>query len=196
MEALVDMVKDFGFVPEEEILDKHGYKRIYNDALMEMVNRRTTKFENGDLNLHDVTIKNSVEFAATLKERGVKLYLASGTDLGDVVEEAKTLGYAGLFEGGIYGAVGDVSKYSKKMVLNDIIRDNKLAGEELAVIGDGPVELRECRKVGGLAIGIASDEIRRYGLNESKRTRLIKAGAHLIIPDFSQYDNLFTFLSS
>ena len=196
MDALVGMVKDFGFVPEEEILDKQGYKRIYNESLMKMVNRRTTKFENGDLNLHDVTIKNSVEFAAKLKERGVKLYLASGTDLGDVVEEAKTLGYAGLFEGGIYGAVGDVSKYSKKMVLNDIIKDNKLAGEELAVFGDGPVELRECRKVGGLAIGIASDEVRRYGLDESKRTRLIKAGAHLIIPDFSQYDNLFTFLSS
>ncbi|NOX66139.1 MAG: HAD family hydrolase, partial [Chlorobi bacterium] len=44
----------------------------------------------------------------------------------------------------------------------------------------------EGRKVGALCIGVASDEIRRHGINYSKRTRLIKAGAHIVIPDFSQ----------
>jgi len=53
-------------------------------------------------------------------------------------------------------------------------------------MGDGPVEIVEGRKVGALCIGVASDEIRRHGINYSKRTRLIKAGAHIIIPDFSQ----------
>ena len=37
-----------------------------------------------------------------------------------------------------------------------------------------------------LRIGIAADEVRRYGLDPGKRARLVKAGAHLIIPDYTQ----------
>jgi hypothetical protein len=33
---------------------------------------------------------------------------------------------------------------------------------------------------------VASDEVRRFGLDAGKRSRLIQAGADLIIPDFSQ----------
>ena len=76
------------------------------------------------------------------------------------------------------------------MVIEGIMQENNLQGPELAVFGDGPVEMRECRKRGGIAVGIASDEIRRHGLNIEKRTRLIKAGAHIIVPDFSQHDKL------
>ena len=74
---------------------------------------------------------------------------------------------------------------SKKIVIEKIMNENNLKGVNLAVFGDGPVEMRECRRRNGIAIGVASDEIRRYGLNPSKRTRLIKAGAQIIIPDFS-----------
>lgn len=38
----------------------------------------------------------------------------SGTDEVDVIKEAEALGYAHLFEGRIYGAVGDVTKEAKK----------------------------------------------------------------------------------
>jgi len=65
----------------------------------------------------------------------------------------------------------------------------------LATLGDGPVEIRETRKRGGLAIGVASDEVRRYGLNDAKRPRLIRAGADVIIPDFSQADALLGLLN-
>jgi hypothetical protein len=95
---------------------------------------------------------------------------------------------------GIYLYIGDISKYSKKIVLNNIISENNLHGSELVTMGDGPVELRECRKVSGIAIGVASDEIRRHGLNSEKRTRLIKAGAHAIVPDFSQIEKLIKLL--
>jgi rfaE bifunctional protein kinase chain/domain len=40
MEGLVKMIEEFGFVPKEKILDKFEYKKIYNAALMEMVNER------------------------------------------------------------------------------------------------------------------------------------------------------------
>jgi hypothetical protein len=57
------------------------------------------------------------------------------------------------------------------------------------------VEIRETRKRGGITIGIASNELKRFGLNENKRSRLIKAGADLIAPDFSQYMHLMGLLN-
>lgn len=80
------------------------------------------------------------------------------------------------------------------MVVERIIRENNLSGPELACFGDGPVEIRETKKRNGIAIGVASDEVRRYGLNLKKRERLIKAGADLIIPDYSQAEKLLSYL--
>ncbi|MEN8251152.1 MAG: PfkB family carbohydrate kinase [Bacteroidota bacterium] len=194
MEGLVKLVDEFNIVPKDQIKDKFEYKKIYNDALMEVVNKRTKKLETGQLLEQDYMMKGVLEFLTRLKDMGMKLYLASGTDKDDVITEAKALGYADMFDGGIYGSVGDVSKYSKKMVIDDIIKGNSLKGEELLTIGDGPVEIKECRKANGITIGVASDEIRRFGLNTDKRKRLIKAGAHFIIPDFSQTDILFNLL--
>jgi hypothetical protein len=55
--------------------------------------------------------------------------------------------------------------------------------------------MRETRKRNGLSVGIASDELKRFGLNNSKRTRLIKAGADVIISDFSQMSQLLKLLN-
>jgi len=194
MEALVEIVREFGFVPADKVLDKFGYKDIYNRALMEVVNQRIARFERGQLDVSDFTVKGAVDFLAALRNRGVTLYLASGTDREDVVRESHVLGYAEFFNGGIYGAVGDVTEYSKRMVIDRIMTENHLSGPELAVVGDGPVEMRECRKRGGIAVGIASDEVRRYGLNPEKRTRLIKAGAQVVVPDFSRWHDLLDLL--
>ena len=194
MEALVAIVREFGLVSDGGILDKFGYKKIYNNALMEMLNKRMKKLLNSELDIYDFTVKGAVDFLKVLKAKGVRLYLASGTDHQDVISEASVLGYADTFDGGIHGSVGDVSIYSKKMVIERIINDNNLSGPELAVFGDGPVEIRECRKHRSIAVGVASDEVRRHGLNLSKRSRLIKAGAHVIIPDFSQRESLTKFL--
>ncbi len=194
MEALVGMVDEFNLVPKNEMLDKFAYKQIYNDALMEVVSKRLEKLVSGELNIEDFTLKGSIAFLKALKKRGVKLYLASGTDKQDVIHEAEILGYADLFDGGLYGSENDVKKYSKKMIINGIIEENNLKGNELVVFGDGPVEIRECIKTGGIAIGVASDEVRRFGLHPEKRTRLIKAGAQMIIPDFSQYHRLLNLL--
>ncbi len=195
MEALVEMVRQSGFVPEEKILDKFGYKKIYNDALMEVVNRRLEKLHRGELGVEDFTLKGAIPFLKALREKGMVLYLASGTDEEDVLHEAMELGLAEFFNGGIYGSQNDIKKYSKKMVVDRIIRENDLHGDELVVFGDGPVEIREVVHAGGIAIGVASDEVRRYGLNPEKRTRLIRAGAHMIVPDFSQWRRMLKCLN-
>ena len=119
----------------------------------------------------------------------------SGTDHDDVVNEARALGYADLFNGGIFGAVGDITKYSKKIVMARIMSEHQLRGPQLAVFGDGPVEIREARRQQALAIGIASDEVRQEGVDQEKRTRLIEAGAQLICPDFTEQEQLLRYLT-
>lgn len=191
MEALVELVKEFGIVPQSGILDRYGYKEIYNNALMNIVNHRIDKFKKGELSIDDFTVKGSIAFLKALRKKGVKLYLVSGTDEVDVKTEAGILGYSGLFDGGIYGALNDTKTSTKKRVIRRIIKENKLDESKMAAFGDGPVELRESVKVKGIAVGVASDEVRRFGLNTEKRVRLIKAGAHIIIPDFSDKLHLY-----
>ena len=196
MKGLIELIREFGCVPEDKILDEFGYKQIYNDELLIMVKEREVKYANGELSLEDFTLKNAVLFLEKLHAAGVKLYLASGTDEADVKSEAKVLGYDHLFEGRIYGAVGDITKEAKKIVLDRILDSiGESALGKVATFGDGPVEMRETNKRGGISIGVASNELRRYGLNESKRTRLIKAGADVIIPDFSQLTQLLSLLN-
>jgi bifunctional ADP-heptose synthase (sugar kinase/adenylyltransferase)/phosphoglycolate phosphatase-like HAD superfamily hydrolase len=195
MQGLVKLVAEFGFVPAGEILDEFGYKAIYNEALLDLVRGRLAKFERGELAVADFAVKGAVEFLRALHGAGVKLYMASGSDQDDVIAEAKALGYADLFEGRIYGAVGDVTKEAKKIVMDRILTD--IGADQISsmvAFGDGPVEIRESRKRGGLAVGIASDEVRRFGLNLSKRRRLIRAGADLVVPDFSQWQALLPML--
>lgn len=194
MEGLIRMVEEFGFVPNEKVLDKFEYKEIYNQDLMKMVNHRLTKLQAGELDAEDFMLKGALNFLTELKKRNVTMYLASGTDVDDVKNEASILGYGHMFDGGIYGALRDVEKFSKKMVIDKIIRENNLKGNELAVFGDGPVEVREGRRFGGISVGITSNEIRRYGIDMSKRPRLVKAGAQFLISDFSQHQRLIKLL--
>lgn len=195
MQGLIGLVREFGCVPEEEILDIFGYKKIYNDELLLMVKEREMKLRRGELSLEDFTIKNSFPFLLRLYQSGVKLYLASGTDEEDVKSEARALGFDYLFEGRIFGAVGDIHVEAKKIVLDRILdMIGTSESGQIVTFGDGPVEIRETHKRGGLTIGVASNEQRRYGLNAHKRTRLIKAGADIIIPDFSQMGELLELL--
>ncbi len=196
MRGLLDLIREFGCVPEDDMLDEFGYKRIYNEELIKMVIKREQKLLRNELSIEDLTIKNAVIFLQKLFDAGIKLYLVSGTDEEDTRNEARVLGYDHLFEDRIFGATGDLKKEAKRIVLDRIL-DN--VGEDVSgkivVFGDGPVEIREAKKRKGITIGIASNELRRFGLNEIKRTRLIKAGADIIIPDYSQSAQLLRLLN-
>jgi sugar/nucleoside kinase (ribokinase family)/phosphoglycolate phosphatase-like HAD superfamily hydrolase len=195
MKGLVNLVRQFRCVPESEILDEFGYKKMYSKELTALVNGRIRKLERGELSATDCAIKNAIEFLNRLDRKGMILYLASGTDREDLEREADILGYRSLFGDRIYGAVGDVSFEAKRMVLERILADiGDKAPEKILTFGDGPIEIRETHKKGGYTVGLASDEVRRYGLNIAKRTRLIEAGADLVVPDYSQMDQLLQLL--
>ncbi|HYE04568.1 MAG TPA: HAD family hydrolase [Planctomycetota bacterium] len=122
---------------------------------------------------------------AAFAARGAQLWLASGTDHDDVLREAALLGVDRPFAGRIYGALRPPAVMTKAMVVARMLAQG-LPGEGIVAIGDGPVEMREIKAVGGLAIGIASDEDRPGSgrVDRAKRELLIAAGADAIIADF------------
>jgi rfaE bifunctional protein kinase chain/domain len=191
MHGLVEMVREFGIVPAAEVKDPQGYKDVYNRELLAMVSDRLAKLRRGELCVDDYTLKGAVPMLKALRAAGVKLHLASGTDELDVITEAEALGHAVFFEGRIHGAVGNVAVEAKKVVLEKILEQIGASGAStLVTFGDGPVEVRETRRRGGMTVGVASNEVRRFGWNMRKRTRLIRAGADVVVPDFSQWRSL------
>ncbi len=194
MEGLVKIVKEIGLVPKEKIMDAWGYKKIYNDRLMIPVNKRISELESGEKKLEDFTLKGSLEFCKKMFERGVIMYLASGTDRTDVRKESEKVAAAQYFKGGIYGAIGTIEEYSKDKVIKEILRDHNLHGSELVVFGDGPVEIRNAKENGAIAVGVASDEVKGHGWNEAKVNRLTKAGCDILIADFSEGEELLNYL--
>ncbi len=190
MQGLVELVHEAGFVAPSEVLDHHGYKQVYNDLLLAQVRSRVADLEAGRLAPEDFHIKNSIPLLRALRAAGMTLHLASGTDEADVVAEANVLGFGEYFADRIYGSIGDVTHEAKRVVLERIVQDNHLSGAEIVTFGDGPVEMGETSKRGGLAVGVCSDELRRHGFNPAKRRRLVRGGAHLLVGDYSDLPRL------
>ena len=72
------------------------------------------------------------------------------------------------------------------MVIERILRENQIPGEQLLSFGDGYVEIQNTKEVGGLAVAVASDEAHNGSgrFDEWKRKRLLGMGADIVIPDF------------
>lgn len=118
----------------------------------------------------------------------------SGTDHEYVVHEASALQIVQYFDGGIYGALGHTEAHNKERIIGRILDENGLRGNELLVVGDGPVEIINVKSRNAIALGVATDEVERQGMNPRKRKRLVNAGADLIIPDFGNTEDLFNLL--
>jgi len=190
MIRLAEEVVKRGGLPEEPLV----YKHRYHDMLWERIEGRITGLKNGTLSPESMMVPGVERMLKALRSRDVILFLASGTDLTYVQEEVAALGVVSLFNGGVYGALDQYKQFSKRKLLNDIITAHNLTGSELVVIGDGFVEIEEALRVGSVAVGVASDEARRCGIDEWKRKRLLEAGADIIIPDFREWETLTAYL--
>jgi phosphoglycolate phosphatase len=171
-------------------LDPLEYKHRYHQLLWQQVGDRIEAARRGEIPRDQCMVPGSRELLEALAGRGLLLYLASGTDLPYVLDEAAVLGLEHFFSPRIYGALDDYKRFSKAMIIEKIIRDTGVDGRNLVGFGDGFVEIEEVKKVGGLAVGVASDEVTRSGVNPWKRERLIEAGADLIIADYRDLDSL------
>jgi len=190
MIQLVDEVCKRGGKPLEPL----QYKHRYHDLLMQRVRGRIDDLESGKAAPENWTVPGSHALLHNLRERGVALYLASGTDVAFVQREVALLGLEPYFAGHIYGALDNYQNFSKKMIVDKILGENNLSGPELLGFGDGFVEIEEVRRAGGVAVAVASDEVARRGVNQWKRNRLIDAGADIVIPEYRKHERLLNWL--
>ena len=175
-------------------LDPTEYKSEYHRRLSEKIRGRIVALKSGKSDPDEYVVPGGRDFLTALRDRGVTLFLASGTDEPFVREEVELLKLTSFFEPRIYGARSDYRTFSKEMVIKRLLEENSLSGGQLLGFGDGFVEIENIKAVGGYAIGAATDEVRRYGVNVWKRNRLLQAGADAIIPDFSDSQRLLRFL--
>ena len=176
-------------------LEPLEYKELYNTRLAAAIAERLEGIESGRLAPVDFLVPGSLEFLEELTRRGVRCYLASGTDENLVVRDAALLGFDHLFEGRIFGALRQYKNFSKRMVIERIISEHQLEGPELIVVGDGYVEIRDGRRAGAVTFGVHTRENNRYHMNSGKRERLREAGAHFLAPGLEEGLALLDFLA-
>ena len=182
MMQFADRIRERGGEPQEPLWYKHEYLR----RLDEKIAGRREAVRTGAVSREKYLVHGSIGLLEELRRRGLHLYLASGTDEPFVKAEAELLGLAPYFGSHVYGAVDDYKKFSKKMVIERILRENQVPGEQLLALGDGYVEIQNTKEVGGLAVAVASDEANNGSGNfdDWKRNRLLEVGADVVIPDF------------
>ncbi len=186
MMQLCEEVRQRGGTPKDPL----EYKHEYHDRLWQQVGRRVEAVRSGETSATMVSVPGIGDLLDALASAGTKMYLASGTDLKYVRDELALLGLDSFFGSRVYGALDDYQNFSKAMVMRQILSDCGIEGHQLVAFGDGYVEIQEMSSVGGLAIGVASNEESREGINAWKRQRLIDAGAHWIIGDYRHHAEL------
>ena len=190
MIELAEQVRKRGGTPRDPL----EYKHSYHDLLMGRIRGRIAALESGQARPEDWLVPGSLALLEGLRRRGVTLYLASGTDLKYVRHEADLLGLTPFFGEHVYGALEEYRNFSKQMVIERILREQGLHGEQLLGFGDGFVEVEEVRRAGGVAVAVASDEVNRRGVDPWKRDRLVRAGADVVIPEYRQHERLLRWL--
>jgi phosphoglycolate phosphatase len=184
MIQLVERIQERGGQPREPLAYKHEYLR----RLEAHIGARTTGLETGAIEPDQLLVHGARPLLKHLRDRGLHLYLASGTDLLAVKREAALLDITGDFGANIYGALDDYKQFSKKMIIDRILHEHGITGRQLLSFGDGYVEIENTKQVGGLAVAVASDEAHNGSgrVDEWKRRRLLGVGADAVIPDFRE----------
>ncbi len=182
MMQLAERIRERCGTAEEPLWYKHENLRRLDLRIKD----RVEGLRQGTIQTDDLLVHGARRLLENLKARGLPVNLASGTDEIFVKQEADLLGLTAYFGRKIYGAQDDYKTFSKKMVIERIIRENGIRGEQLLSFGDGYVEIENTKEAGGLAVAVASDEANNGSgrMDEWKRVRLSGVGADVVIPDY------------
>lgn len=187
MFALVEEIEKRGGTAQDALV----YKKRYLDLLQEEIKERIDALESGSVDPDTYAVPGSRALLDGLKERGFKMYLASGTDQDYMRHEADLLRFSGYFDGGVFGALDDYKSFSKRILIERLIANAEFQGEQFLGFGDGYVEIENVHQVGGVTVGVATDEPDCAKVDEWKRDRLVKVGADYIVPHYREHGALF-----
>ena len=163
---------------------------MYLSRLDDKIRDRVEGLRAGSLAPDELLVPGARRLVEALRNRGLQLYLASGTDQpylrgsGDCCKSTPTSTAGSLERSTI------TSRSRSKFSIGKIISESDFAGEEFLAFGDGYVEIQNIKQVGGVAVGVATDEPRCVRVDEVKRRRLLGVGADWLIPNFSAHDEL------
>jgi len=186
MQRLVEEIRQRGHLPQPA----DYYLRQFQDSLMLQANARIRAVMRGHASPDMMTIAGARRLLHELQERKLHLVLASGTELKDVQHELQVLDLHSYFDVRVHGPVNQDPKFSKLTVMQQLVKQGYPA-KSLIAIGDGPAEILAVKQIGGLAIGLASNEVTGSGIDSLKREHLIRAGADIIIGDYRCWEDLF-----
>ncbi len=194
MDRLVSRIREFGGKPNAA----EFYKNVYTAALAESVDLRRRTIPKDDL-----TVFGSKEFLSLIKEKlGENIFLASGTDIAPVIESINFLGFSSFFPRENIKAAGslpDPRADPKKFIIDSLVKEKNLSFGQLVTFGDGFPELLHNNY--GVRVAVLTPNLTRLSDEgrftlEEKRQRLIYAGAHVIVNDFSNPQKLLEIIFS
>ncbi|MEO5922737.1 MAG: HAD family hydrolase [Bryobacteraceae bacterium] len=175
-------------------LEPIQYKKMYLDLLWIKIRGRIEELRDGKVSPQQYLVPGALGLLERIKAQGLKMYLASGTDHANVVEESGLLGVSHYFDGGVFGAQDDLTSFSKKLLIQRIISGTDVEGSQVVGFGDGYVEIEEVKLVGGVAVGVATKEPECREIDDWKRDRLVGVGADFIVPNFERHAELGSLL--
>ncbi len=189
MQCLADRVAERG----GNARSATDYQSEYARRLDEVISRRLDSVRSGQKTAEALQPPGARAFLSALRDAGIRLHVASGTEVRHVQAEVNALGLAHFFNGSVHGpAAPDDRAYSKRGVMESLLAHDSLPGHQLVAFGDGHVEIEQAVDLGGLAIAVATDE-EHFGsgrIDPAKRTRLTGMGARVVIPDYSDLPGL------
>jgi phosphoglycolate phosphatase-like HAD superfamily hydrolase len=186
MIELANQVELRGGTPPDPLV----YKKMYLDRLHAKIAYRLEELRSGKVSPEKYLVPGARELLEALQARGLKMYLASGTDQQYMREEADLVDVSKYFDGRVYGALDDYKSFSKKILIQQIIASAECEGTAFLGFGDGYVEIENVKSVGGVAVGVATDEPDCVKVDEWKRNRLAGVGADYIVPNYLCLDAL------
>ena len=190
MRRLAGIIAEKGGTPG----DPDAYLREFLTRVLALADGRKADLRSGAVPPAAWTVRGSHEVLDELRRRGIVLYLASGTDLAFVREEAGMLGLTEFFDDRIYAPADNTPNFGKKDVIAMVLREHGIGGDQLLGFGDGYSETVEVRAVDGFMVGVASREPDLPGVHELKRAMLSEIGADVIVADYAEPRRLVEWL--
>jgi phosphoglycolate phosphatase-like HAD superfamily hydrolase len=176
MQAFADHVRSLGGTPRSAI----EYKTEFIERIDLTRNARLAALREGAIGTDDLMVPGSRALLERLTDEGIRVYLASGTAHEVIQFESELLGIDRYFVE-IHGSAP--GRLGKRALLESLV-ESGIPPEEIVTFGDGQVEIEDTKAVGGVAVGVASDEPDCIRVDVKKREWLARAGADYIIPNF------------